>query len=163
MDSFGFGTLPRKVDLPERDSTEEESVKRQPKKAGPAVPGDAEPLAGLWRLSRKGSLPKVMCIAEGSLMVFDFATDFDHTATSGVTFDLEERGGRWFLVHSDYRTVVAEYRLDGDRLELDDRPAGQPDLFVPDSPGHWKLTGRWLRLKDGPDAEPAAAPDRRGT
>lgn len=41
--------------------------------------------------------------------------------------------------------------MEGDTLELEDRPMDRPVGWELDHPRKWVLTGKWLRLKSGKD------------
>jgi len=47
---------------------------------------------------------------------------------------LEERNGERFLLYSDEGVVLFKYRLEGDRLELEDRPMDRPAGWELDHP-----------------------------
>src|SRR5262249_32669135 len=92
--------------------------------AGKAVAGDEAALSGWWA---RGRIEKLLLIdaGRGYLKVYDLGADRNWVAWRD--FDLEARGGARLLVELhgerlETRNPLFEYRLRGDRLELEKLP-----------------------------------------
>ncbi|MBI3823602.1 MAG: hypothetical protein HY289_13110 [Planctomycetes bacterium] len=138
--------------LADPKAAEEPSVTHK-RKSSPTREADQQSLRGLWVLERKpGSSPKILLIADGYLNIRDFGDDISYAATSGLGIRLEERDGQRLILYSDEGVVLFRYRLEGDTLELEDRPMDRPAGWELDHPRRWVLTGKWLLLKPSKDA-----------
>jgi hypothetical protein len=122
-------------------------VARKRKKLDPAAEAESRALAGLWLLERRpGAAPKVLLVGDGFLDVHDFGDAVSYMPTAILCVRLETREGQRLILHSDDGVVLFRYRLEGDTLELEDRPTDRPGGWEVDHPAKWELEGRWLRL-----------------
>lgn len=141
---------------PERPGPEgREDMSREAKSSVPSVKDDEAALVGVWIDSNEARLVRFTKGEYGPEAYL-----LNHHGYDNLDFALEDRSGKRVLVEEytntdgDQRNPLYEYRLRGDRLELELLPGAAPvygearELKV-----RGNLAGTWYRVRINKDAE----------